>query len=665
MLGTNDPKKGHRIMVLPPSMKLRPGSLLRPFAASLALACALPKASALTLVEDGVARASIVLPDQPSPAARAASAMLRAHLQEISGAQIGIFAEGKLDAAAKAKPLILVGEGALAKSLGMTAGGLAAGGFHAEAKGNVLALLGTDAGTPSDSFGSMYATVWMLESKLGVRYLWPGELGKVAPKQHTITIADFQHRSAPALAQRNIRSMGYHDRLQIGLNNLGFTKEDYERLRREASAVRAESCDWFRWQGMGGSLNILGGHAFDHTWEKYGKAHSDWFAMQPNGSRDMTAFGARPRLCKSDPGLIAAIAQEKIEELKKNPNVLGVSLAPSDGGRATFCTCPKCEALDAPNARKITLWDFTGKERRDFEHVSLTDRMVFFWNSIAEQVTKVHPGKLFTVDAYSAYSAAPVLRSLHPNLVVRFAALGYEDDATRMQAVADWDAWAKAAKRIYFRSNLMLAGRRTGMPLLYPHRFAEDFRHFAKHGMMGTDLDSCTHNWATQGLNYYIVARLHWDPSLDVDAMIDDYCRAGFGPAAKTMRAYFGKLESVYSGTASRHEPSFSGFTDAALAELDKLMAQAEREAAGDADALKRVQFVRVGLRWTGIEVRAHRFLADPATADKAAAKQVLDERFALMREIFQKQPLAVNVGYVSWGEDGLWGQLGYRSPKP
>src|SRR5207253_11268969 len=99
--------------------------------------------------------------------------------------------------------------------------------------------------------------------------------------------------------------------------------------------------------------------------------------------------------------------------------------------------------------------------------------------------------------------------------------------------------------------------------------------------------------------------------------------------------------------------------------ELDKLIAQAGHEAAGDADALKRVQFVRTGLRWTGIEVKAHRFLDDPANADKTAAKHVLDERFALMHEIFQKQPLAVNVGYVSWGEDGGWGQIGYRAPKP
>jgi hypothetical protein len=435
-------------------------------------------------------------------------------------------------------------------------------------------------------------------------------------------------------------------------------------MRAAPSATTAFSGDWFQWHGMGGTLNILGGHAFGHLWEKHGKAHPEWFALQPNGSRDQSFSSDRSRLCKSNPDLIAAIAREKIAELEKNPNVLGVSLSPNDGGKATFCTCPKCEALDAPNGRKVQLWDFTGKERRDFEHVSLTDRMVYFWNGIAGEVAKVHPDKLFTVDAYSAYTAAPVQRALHPNLVVRFAALSYEDETSRQQGLGDWDAWARMAKRIYFRSNCMLAGRRTGMPLIYAHRFGEDFRHLAEHSMMGTDLDSCCHNWATQGLNYYVAARLHWDPRRSVDALIDDYCRAGFGSAAGPMRAYFDKLESIYSGSAARHEDAFSGFTDAALEELKSLITKAETLAANDEDSLKRVKFIGIGMRWTELEVRAHRFLADPSKADKAAAKAVLDARYAMMREIFEKNHLAVNVAYVSWGEDGLWGQLGWKAPK-
>src|SRR5262249_48686947 len=214
-----------------------------------------------------------------------------------------------------------------------------------------------------------------------------------------------------------------------------------------------------------GTLSMNGGHAFGQLWAKYGKDHPDWFALQPDGSRDQSRNPDRARLCKSNPDLIAAIAKEKIDELNRNPNLLGVSLGPNDGGRTPVCTCPKCEALEASKGRKIHLVDFSGKTPREFEHVSLTDRMVYFWNAIAEQVVKVHPDKLLVVDAYSAYAAPPVERKLHPNLVVRFAPLGYHAEDYRKEGLRDWEGWSKAARRIFFRPNLMLAGRRGGLRL--------------------------------------------------------------------------------------------------------------------------------------------------------------------------------------------------------
>jgi Domain of unknown function (DUF4838) len=526
----------------------------------------------------------------------------------------------------------------------------------------VLTLFGTDARTPSDPHGTRYAVTTFLEDRLGVRYLWPGELGKVVPHRDTIVVADFEYRFTPPLAQRRIRSMGYHDRLQVGLDRIGFTREDYERLRSEAQRTQADSPDWFGWQRLGGSLNMNGGHAFGHLWGKYGKDHPEWFALQPNGSRDQSRNPDRARLCISNPELIAAIAREKIEELNRNPQLLGVSVGPNDGGRTTFCTCPKCEALDSARGRKILLSDFSGKARRDFEHVSLTDRMVYFWNAIAEQVGKVHPNKLLIVDAYSVYAAPPVQRKLHPNLVVRFASLGYQSDDYRQESLRDWDGWSKATKRIYFRPNLMLLGRRDGLPLLYVHKFGADFRYLAGHGMMGTDFDSCCHNWATQGLNYYVVARLHWNPEQDVDALIDDYCRAGFGPAAKSVRRYFDRLEALMNEAAAGKRPAVTAFTSEALAGLRKELDQASKEAASDPIVAKRVAFLDVGLRWTTLEAQAHGLLAAPK-ADKEAVKRTLDARFALMREVFQKTPLAVNVAYASWGEDAGWAKLGWRRP--
>ena len=75
--------------------------------------------------------------------------------------------------------------------------------------------------------------------------------------------------------------------------------------------------------------------------------------------------------------------------------------------------------------------------------------------------------------------------------------------------------------------------------------------------------------------------------------------------------------------------------------------------------------FLELGLRWTEIEGRAHAHLANLAKADKAAARKTLDERFALMQEVFRKSPLALNVAYICWGEDALWARLGWERPGP
>src|ERR1043165_6227635 len=276
-------------------------STVRAMVALFLLATTLTTPSrAATLVEKGQPRAIIIVAEKPSPVVENAARMLRDHIKQLSGAELPIRREHQLMGSADPQQAwILVGESKLTTKLGLTSKGLGTGGIVQSMKGNVLALFGTDAHTPSDPHGTRYAVTTFLEDKLGVRYLWPDELGKVVPRRQTITIADFEHRFTPKLAQRRIRSLGYHDRLQVGLDNLGFTKADYERSRADSQRTTSEPSGWFGWHRRGGTLNLNGGHAFGQLWAKYGKDHPDWFALQPDGSRDQSKSPDRARLCVS------------------------------------------------------------------------------------------------------------------------------------------------------------------------------------------------------------------------------------------------------------------------------------------------------------------------------------------------------------------------------
>lgn len=636
-------------------------------------------AEVLTLVQDGQANAVIVMPDKSSGAVPAAVKQLGDVLFQMSGSRLKVVRESELAGAKvegkclvvpgekEATAYILVGEGELAQKLGATSDGLGPGGIRIKTFDNALVLLGPDAKTPSDPWGTHYAVTTFLDETLGCKYLWPTDSGLVIPIQKTIKVPELDIRMTPMLKQRAIRSMGLDDRVQSGVERLSFTKEDFLKFRK------VDVPDWFRWQRMGGTLGIKGGDGTilsKETWTKFLNEHPEWFAMQADGSREPAPKEGRLRLCKSNPELIEAIAQEKIKELKANPGQTSVSLMTPDGGQTGMCLCPACKDMDPKEGRPTKIWTYDHATRKvvPMDYVSLTDRMFSFYNAIAEKVAKEYPDVMFSGQAYSVYSAPPVKTKLHPNIVIRFVGISYAKDAIRKEGLADWDTWAKAASKIFFRPNLLLTGRREGTPAVYVHKMAEDFRHLAKTGMIGTDFDACIHSWSTQGLNYYILAKLHWNPDLNVDSAIDDYCKAGFGAGWQSARKYLSRLEQLTDLFASTEIGITEPYTPEVIAELRGYLDAIQQAAKGDEAVQRRVAFLRCGLDYTEIQAQAYRMLAKvkdrkPTPEETSEAAKVLDKRWQMMRTIFKKEPYSVNVSYVCWGEGGRFAPLGWTGP--
>lgn len=625
----------------------------------------------LVLVADGQARALIVTADKPSPAAARGAALLAERIERISGAKLPVLREGRLrdarvtegrviaelkDMAAEA--FILVGESALTRQLGASAEGLGAGGSLQRTFANALVLLGPDARTPADPDGTRYAVTTFLEDTLGCRMLWPGELGIVAPPRRTVTIPALDRKFTPRIAQRKIRNANYNERVQIGLDYLGARKADLDKIEALTPA-------WFEWQRLGGSIGLVAGHSFGDAWEKYHVEHPEWFALQHNGSRDLSKLGPeRARLCKSNLALIDALARDKIAELDRS-GAKSISLAPNDGGQASFCVCDECRKLDPPNGRKTMLWDMTSKPRREYEYVALTDRMVWFWNQLAARIAAKHPDAQLTVYAYSAYKAPPVREKLHPSLAVGFVGMNYTREADRAQARADWDAWSAATGKIYWRPNLLLFARREGTPALYAHKLGEDLRYFAHRSLLGTDFDSCMHHWATEGVNYYVLARLLWDPDADVDAILDDYCQSGFGSAWRDVRRYLARIETLTDDIAARESAPPAPYRPEVVTELHGILTAADRQA-GDDLIRRRIAFLRRGLEFAALQNRTHDLLQrstqQPLTAeDTAALLKLQEEKWLLMRRIFREEPLAVNMPMVAWGSESAFRKLGWK----
>lgn len=651
---------------------------MKAFAYALILVfCQIPELSSandhppIELTKSGEARAIIVTASSPSSAAKTGAKILSDHVFQISGARLKIVTEDKLKSDATLPHHILVGKSDSAEKLGIDAESLKPGEIIIQTFPNAIVLLGNDDPESTDPDGTRYAVCTFLENSLGVRFLWPGELGKVVPKQADLSVPKIDLRFAPILLQRKIRmGSSFTDRMERGGEQLGITKEDYDKKLPEARATKSFDSGWSSWHRLGGSLQLASGHSFGDAWKKWGKDHPEWFAMAPNGSRDQSSSASRARLCVSNSDLIEAVAKDRIATINKTGQT-SISIGPNDGGTTSFCVCPECEALDAPTDRKIELIDFSpGADRRKFEHVPLTDRYIYFWNKIAERVTEVHPDVWLTADAYSAYSAPPVKAKLHPNIAIRYVGVTYLNEERRHQGLADWDAWAKAASKIYFRSNLLLAGRREGTPVVYVHKLADDFKKLAPNRMIGTDLDSCMHNWATQGLNYYVMSKLLWDPDLDVDELIDDYCRSGFGAGAESVKQYFLLLEELTNQIAEGESAVTDPFTPDVVADLRAHLEKADKATKDEPGSNARVAFLRTGLEYTDAYTEIFRINKEWEKTGgrltpemKVRFEVALDRNWELSRKIFEEKLLAVNVTNVAWGSWGYFKRFQWKSP--
>lgn len=628
--------------------------------------------SGVPLVVAGRPQALIVLPaeaDSRSVEAEAAR-ILSDHLFLLSGARLEIQRESELGAAAiegerlrfdsgkvpvGIGQFVLVGESQAARGLGLTSAGLGPGGLLVKTRGNALALLGPK--TPADNGGTRHAVIELLET-LGVRYLWPGETGRVIPRSDTIVVAPWDVRFTPPIGQRRIRWMGMRDRPESGLAPLQLTRDDWDQAARQAAALEFGTA-WTTWQRLGGNLGIGGGHAgagLAGGWAEHGRQHPEWFALQADGTRDQSAAGDRWRLCKSNPELIEYVAAQIIARADRDPALRCVSLCPNDGGYSSHCCCENCRRLDPPEGPKIqlTVFERVGKpQRHQIEYVALTDRMVWYWNQIAQRVTQRHPELLFQAEAYSVWSTPPVRQRLHPNLVLRYVP----------SEIDGWEGWQQAgARRIYWRPNILLAGRRDGKLHVMTQRLAETMRFMASRGMAATDFDSIIHHWAVQGLNYYAAARLNWNPQWTADEILDSYCRPGFGGGAEFVKRYFLAAEQLTSSPEATFSPE-------SLGQLRGLLDAAERSAGDDAPVRARIAFLRMGLNFTELQVTLDALneqAAKDLAFDAARAERLLELNYLTLRDIVRNRHFAVHSPALMWASGGFarWSPIrgrGYR----
>lgn len=592
--------------------------------ATAAIAIGARVGGAVDLVVEGKPASTIVIADEPTSSASRGAADLQMWLRKSSGATIEIKAESELSAADSGAALILVGDSERSNALGFDSADLQIEEFIIQTFARTLVIIGDDERPDGMEIeGTLVAVNTFAEEVLGVRFLWPGELGEVVLKRLTVSVDDIAIRHKPLLYQRRLRNLQIDEWLGQYVEELGWKRENFD--------YRAEAAPWFRFHRLKGSYRGNYGHAFSRYWEWHHEEHPDWFALQPDGSRDNSperGGGVRARLCVSNPELIEHVARKAIETLKKHPTLNCESISPNDVSTTTHCLCDRCLAWDEPDAKTILILE----DRKPREITALTDRYVRFYSAVAEIVARELPDRYLGAYAYESYYPPPVRAKLHPNVIIGIAPLPkvYQHDDLREDLLETWNGWSRTAEQLFLRPNSLRA--LYNFPTVYVHRLADDMRFFADNGMLFTDFDCLENFWSTNGLNYYVVAKLLWDPYADVDEIISEYCEAGFGPAAVAVRRYFERIELLTTQIAARRvfeiwkvDSSVLAefYTDELIGELQGMLDAAVDAAGGNDTIERRIAFLRTGLNYVPLS-RDYILAREAAEGGEEAAQQRL-----------------------------------------
>ena len=619
-------------------------------AVALAAACFPAVGHSVLLVDEGGAEgmeafAVIVTADEPTRAVGYAARELARHVEKATGISLPVAVDSDIPVVYPYR--IYLGDTAAAREQGIVADDLPKESCILRTIGTHLFVVGRDEELrygEHDVGGTLFGVYELLDRYVGVRWLWPGELGIYVPRTDRVAFpGNLNETVAPpfttTLFRRGLvdRALQSYDPAvsriafsEDGLRSYSSELRDY--LIRHRAWQRAKQSDW----------PPRPAYWFSHMnlWPRYGETNPEFFAMHPDGRRGPSREGRDDApLCVSNPELHRVI----IEEVWAGKDMMDLG----EVDDSFFCHCPDCLEWDGPQPE-----DSPGFQLGRSVRPSTSNRYARFWKTLYEMAAERNPDVTGGTFLYFNYLSAPTIDiELHPRIFGEFVPWGdsrvvyYPMSEQAHEWVKNqWLGWSKTGISMVYRPNYLLGGY--VMPHLSTWQVGDMLRFAHEHGMLGFDYDSLWGQWAAKGPMLYLHIRLTTHPQMDI-AVIRDEFFSGFGPAAAHIEEYFDYWEDYSSTRATGGGVGWSNPTRAHLVYPPEVFAPAEAmlERALEAaqahplpEFAERVRFVQAGLEHARLAARFTSTLDFPGKVPVhdeerfRAARAALDELVAFRR---------------------------------
>ena len=468
------------------------------------------QAKPVVLVENGVAQAVIVVPEQAEKSVTEAAEACRKIVEQITGVQLTVQTEKQYRGSDLT--VILVGQSKLAKKLGVDIRQDVNGPEHylirtiERGPRQYLALVGNDKWEYNR--GSAFA-VYDLFWRLGCSWYGPDELWQIIPKRKTLTVPSIDDFQSPAFLSRSLWLHG----------PVGVIKDAW-RL---------------------GGRNIV----IQHTLTKLVPSQK---YPQYYGTEEPEDQGGLPNPSITHPEVIKIIAEslrKRIDTSKAPPGYREtLSVTPEDGR-------PFYHHPDAPQVG------------------NLSAQLMYMTNGVARELQKTHPNRFLLCNLtayYRSYSPPQPMIKAEPGIFLMQVNEGNHTKPleypilherrhpgrSNQRVMRSFRGWEKtgALHGIY---EWWLPGHGGGvwgkLPWFSMYTASQNLQFWHRRGIkdmlyeahMEYIEDWFSLRWPT----YYVAARCMWDPKPTHEEIMTEACRQLYGPAASEMWQYYNTVEKA------------------------------------------------------------------------------------------------------------------------
>lgn len=563
-------------------------SIMPVFLAGILLTCAKSgDAKQFVLVNDGISKCAIILPQDSTPSMEFGAGDLSKHLKLISGADVTVYKQkNDLDIPSGYDGVILVtdkpadGESPIAEEA-----------FR----------ITTEVGKPwtiriygDDKRGAMYGCYGFLQDVLGCRW-FTSSISKI-PKMNTITVGKLKIYQKPAFEYRE----PFYAEALYG------SKEWLVRNHLNGNSCNLDD-------SVGGKVRY-GIHSFVHTMfslvppSVYFSSHPEYYALV-NGQRVQ-----HTQLCLTNPDVLKICIEGVKQWIKDDPTARIFSVSQMDSPSGA-CECENCKKV---------------REEEGAE----SGPVLRFVNAVAREVGKEYPNVIIDTLAYNYSQTPPKHVKPLPNVRVRLC-LPWSckahslTDTCGKKDFKDLQAWGKITNQLYiwdYNTDFW------HYMLLHPSMDYTKtiFKIYKQNGVVGSFMQG---SYQSPGgsfaeLKSYLCARLMWNPDQDAEKIMNEYINGVYGKSAPVIKEWIALHISPF-----KKDPKIKlgiyDFPDAPymsreiMDKSEKLLAKAYAASISDPDVLNElgklrmwVDYSRIGQIAPGGDVKNGKYLYNVTPQD-------------------------------------------------